>query len=466
MTFRSIRSRLTAWYACILMIAFAATGAGAWFDMRDSIHETADTDLRTRLNLLRDDVTNEPPEEPSGSPEFFTDLSQAAGPWVRIAEGGRWLYEAPAALSRGTPLPDAARLPREGVTRTLRIGDHAYRLLTAPVITDGRTWSVEIGLPIDNLYETLDHLAWTVALASPLVLLLASAGGYWMSRRALAPVDRITRTAQTIGAHNLDQRLPISGTDDELDRLSGTLNSMVARLEDAFRHVTQFTADASHELRTPVAVIRTAAELARTRSRTEAEYVKALDQILAESERTTRLIDDLLLLARADANAEALATEPMDLATALREACGEGQILADAAGLRVDVRLPDACATTGDPQALRRLFLILLDNAIKYTPRDGTVAVTMTCGHGEAVIEVRDTGSGVVLKDLPHLFERFYRVNADRSRATGGAGLGLSIALWIANRHGGAISVDSTPGAGSVFRVTLPLSPFPLSPSA
>lgn len=457
MKFRSIRSRLTAWYALILMIAFAATGAGAWFDMRDSIHDMADTDLRNRLALMRSDLANEPPEERTGSPEFFADLSETAAPWVRIADGGRWIYESPASLSRGTPPPDPARLPREGETRTLTVGDSTFRLLTAPVTTNGTTWGVEIGLPIDSLYETLNHLAWTVALASPLVLLLASAGGYWMSRRALAPVDRITRTAQTIGAHNLNQRLPMSGTDDELDRLSGTLNGMVARLEDAFRHVTQFTADASHELRTPVAVIRTAAELARTRSRTEAEYVKALDQILAESERTTRLIDDLLLLARADANAEALATEPMDLAAALREACGEGQILADAAGLRFDIRLPEACATTGDPQALRRLFLILLDNAIKYTPRGGMVTVTMTCGSGEAMIEVRDTGSGIGPEDLPHLFERFYRVHADRSRATGGAGLGLSIALWIAHRHGGGIAVDSTPNAGSVFCVTLPL---------
>jgi heavy metal sensor kinase len=454
---RSIRARLTAWYALILMMAFAGTGMGAWVDMRDSIHDMADADLRTRLSLLRNDLANEPPEERSGSPEFFTDLSEASAPWVRIAEGGRWIYESPAAVTKGAATPDVARLPRDGVTRTLTVGDHSFRLLTAPVATDGATWGAELGLPIDNLYETLDHLAWTVALASPLVLLLASAGGYWMSRHALAPVDRITRTAQTIGAHNLDQRLPISGSDDELDRLSGTLNSMVARLEDAFRQVTQFTADASHELRTPVAVIRTAAELARTRSRTEAEYVKALDQIVAESERTTRLIDDLLLLARADANVEALALEPMDLSECLREACADGEVLAAAAGLRFDVDLPAACRAVGDPQALRRLFLILLDNAIKYTPRGGTVAVTMTCGGTEAVVDVRDNGLGIAPEDVPHLFERFYRVDADRSRATGGAGLGLSIALWIANRHHGAIAVDSSAGNGSVFRVTLPV---------
>jgi heavy metal sensor kinase len=312
-------------------------------------------------------------------------------------------------------------------------------------------------VPIAELNETLDEFAWLVILASPVVLVLASAGGYFMSRRALDPVDRITRTAQSINAHNLAERLPLRGIDDELERLSETLNGMFARLDDAFRRTRQFTADASHELRTPVAIIRSTAEIARAVPRTEAEYAAALDRILAETERTSRLIDDLLLLARADAEADRRWMEPMDLADAVRDACEEGRILADAAGLQFTSQIPSACATVGDPEALRRLFLILLDNAAKYTPARGSVSVTMSVLDATATIAIRDSGAGIAAQDLAHIFERFYRVAADRSRTTGGVGLGLAIAQWIATCHNGRILVESEPGIGSVFRVVLPL---------
>jgi heavy metal sensor kinase len=312
-------------------------------------------------------------------------------------------------------------------------------------------------VPIDELNETLDEFAWMVILASPVVMLLASAGGYFMSRRAVDPVDRITRTARLIDAHNLAERLPLRGIDDELERLSETLNGMFARLDDAFRRIRQFTADASHELRTPVAIIRSTVEIARARPRTEAEYTAALDHILVETERTSSLIDDLLLLARADARTDRTLMERMDLSEVVRDACEEGRILADAAGVRFTSTIPSACATVGDPQALGRLFLILLDNAAKYTPAGGAVSVTMSVRDAIATIEIRDSGVGIAAHDLPHIFERFYRVAADRSRTTGGAGLGLAIAEWIATCHDGRILVESGLGAGSVFRVALPV---------
>jgi signal transduction histidine kinase len=263
--------------------------------------------------------------------------------------------------------------------------------------------------------------------------------------------------AQAIGTHNLADRLPRRGVDDELDRLSDTLNGMFARLDDAFRRVTQFSADASHELRTPIAIIRTTAEVTRRRPRTEAEYTAALDRILAESERTTQLIDDLLMLARADAGADRLVMEPMDLAQNVRETCDEGRILAEASGLRFTADLPSACPAIGEPQALRRLFLILVDNAVKYTAAGGAVHVRMSVEGRCATIDVRDTGVGISADDAPRIFERFYRVAADRSRQTGGVGLGLAIARCIASSHGGTIAVESQPGAGSIFRVSLPI---------
>jgi heavy metal sensor kinase len=303
----------------------------------------------------------------------------------------------------------------------------------------------------------LNEFAWSLLLASPFALVLASAGGYIMSRRALAPVDLITRTAHSINAQNLTRQLPLRGVDDELERLSVTLNGMFGRLEGAFRRITQFTADASHELRTPVAIIRSTAEITRAQPRTAQEYAAALDRILAESERTSRLIDDLLWLARADSDADSNVMEPMDLAESLRRACDDREALARASGLRFTCAIPSTCAAVGDPEALRRLFLILLDNAVKYTPAGGDISLTMTAHGPVAAIEIRDTGVGIASTALPHIFERFYRVAADRSRDTGGAGLGLSIAQEIATAHRGTIAVESQLGRGSVFRVTLSL---------
>jgi heavy metal sensor kinase len=287
-----------------------------------------------------------------------------------------------------------------------------------------------------------------------------------MSRRALEPVDRITGMAGRIGAQDLAERLPLRGANDELDRLSETLNAMFGRLESAFQRITQFTADASHELRTPVAVIRTTAELTRSKPRSDAEYCAALDRILAESERTTRLIEDLLLLARADSASDAAVLAPVDLPALVRDTCADAAVLAEAAGVRLLIDSSGDCQVAGDEDHLRRLLLVLLDNAIQYTPAGGEIRVSVEVERaGGAVIEVRDTGIGIAPEDLPHIFERFYRASKDRSRKTGGAGLGLSIAQWIAHRHGGKIVVESTLGTGSSFRVELP-RPATADPSA
>jgi signal transduction histidine kinase len=280
-----------------------------------------------------------------------------------------------------------------------------------------------------------------------------------MSRRALAPVEQIAQTAADIEARNLAKRLPLSGSGDELDHLSATLNGMFARLDSAFRRITQFTADASHELRTPAAIIRTTAEVARRKPRTAAEYEAALDRILAESERTTTLIEDLMLLARADSRVEDIAREPVRLAELVREACESADALARAAGIRLTTCELKECTVLGDPAALRRVLLILVDNAVKYSQPGGWVEVRLgapTAGRANAILEVRDNGIGIGAEDLPHVFERFYRASKDRSRKVEGVGLGLSIAQSIAQQHGGKLEIESTPDAGTTARLVLP----------
>jgi heavy metal sensor kinase len=295
-------------------------------------------------------------------------------------------------------------------------------------------------------------------LLIPAVLLVASGGGYWMSRRALAPVDRIIRDAQSISTQNLQKRLDVPRTGDELQRLSETLNQMLERLDQAFRRVTQFTADASHELRTPVAVIRTTAELALRRPRSTSDYEAALRDILAQSERTTELIESLLTLARADAGQQSLQHSRVHVGEAIRETVETGRRLAASKGLEFTATVEQkGVVVVGDSQALGRLALILVDNAVKYTPVPGKVQLRLDSDGRCAVLQVRDSGIGIPPEHLPQIFERFYRADPARGSESGGSGLGLAIAHWIVQHHGGEITVESKQGSGSTFRVTLPL---------
>jgi signal transduction histidine kinase len=233
---------------------------------------------------------------------------------------------------------------------------------------------------------------------------------------------------------------------------------MMGRLEAAFQKIIQFTADASHELRTPVALIRTTAEVSVRIPRSAEEYKEALQQILLEAERTSGLIEDLMTLARADSGAETLRHDTLDLRQSIREACLGGKTLAEQREITFEWQIPDhEVRVKGDHGALRRLFLILIDNALKYTSNGGRVSVSLDQANGFATGEIQDTGIGIAPEDLPNIFERFYRADKARSRETGGAGLGLSIARWIAEAHQAEIRVESSPGEGAIFRVRIPL---------
>jgi len=306
----------------------------------------------------------------------------------------------------------------------------------------------------------LAHFKNELLLVAPLLSVGSALLCYAISRCALAPVEAVTRAAQAINGHSLHQRLRSPNSGDELERLADTVNEMLARLGRSFRRITSFSADASDELRTPICSIRTEAESALRRSRGEAEYREALRRILLEAERTTTLVEELLALARADSGRQALHVEPVALRDTLQEIARGWRQVANVRGMQFNERLMHAeLCVLGDAGALRRVLDILLDNAFKYTPvTRGTISLSAEEVSGRAVISVQDNGIGIADHEQSRIFERFYRVNKERSRELGSAGLGLAIAQWIVEQHHGRIMVESTPGAGSIFRVELPLA--------
>jgi signal transduction histidine kinase len=281
--------------------------------------------------------------------------------------------------------------------------------------------------------------------------------GLWLGRRALTPVARITEDARAITASNLSARLAVPDSNDELQQLSKTLNEMLDRIEQSFTRTKQFTADASHELRAPMTLIYTAAQYSLRRERSREELVDSMQKILRESQRTTALVDDLLLLARGDAARAPAELELMDAVPLMRDLAEQATAMAAAKTIRVSLLLgAEALPVSANEAKLRRLLLILVDNALKYTSWGGSVKIEGNSDATEVSISVADTGAGISSDDLPHIFERFWRADKVRSREAGGTGLGLAIAKQIADQHGARLGVESELGRGSVFTIRLP----------
>jgi heavy metal sensor kinase len=457
----SIGVRLTLWYLAIFALAEVIFGAGMWFILQHSLYDMVDDGLEEQVddlrNLLQSQGTN-----PSIS-RLRQELNEAyalehLGKYLEVYwESGELLYRS--AFLQAHP---SALLPPDQVNRPLsknrKMEGQHYRFISQKLNINGHVYTVEMGIPVDDARETLSLFRFYLLMFAPLLLLVAAGGGYWLSRRALSPVDALVRTAREVSGTNLNTRLQKVDTGDELQRLSDTLNEMLDRIEAAFLRITQFTADASHELRTPVSLIRTEAELALRRSRGEAEYRESLRHILLEAERTTALIEQLLSLARADSGRETLDLEPVDVGQTLRAVVDGWRQVATAGNLQFAANIdgPDIFII-GDETLLRRLVDVLLDNAFKYTSSPGSVRLSLEQKSESAVITVQDSGVGIAKEEQDKIFERFYRVDKARSRAQGGAGLGLAIAEWIVTQHRGSITVESRPSHGSVFRVELPI---------
>ncbi|HXW57253.1 MAG TPA: heavy metal sensor histidine kinase [Candidatus Cybelea sp.] len=451
----SIGARLTAWYSLMLALLLGLFGALAYFAISRSMRTTIDAELQQRLRAVRDIIAEDAPSGLPALEDEFRELvdSQGAGSRLRVSYQDGSIIFAQADIANGVQPKSPARL------FSARLGEAPFRLLRESVEVGGVKYDIEVAVSTEDFDHSLERFRAMLYALGPLFLLLAALGGYWLSRRALAPVDQITQAARSIGAQDLSRRLRVPRTSDELERLADTLNEMLGRLEAAFQRVTQFTADASHELRTPVSVIRTNAEITLRKPRSEAEYREAFSRTLEESEKISRLIEQLLQLARADSGSSGLPMARTDLNQALENACREADVLAEAKHLNFSRSIPEnRLCVEGDSVSLERLFMILLDNAVKYTASGGQIDVRLVSDDGFAIAEVRDTGAGIAPADLTRVFDRFYRADRARSREAGGTGLGLAIGRWIAEAHGGEIRVQSEPAKGSTFQVRIPLA--------
>jgi heavy metal sensor kinase len=455
----SIGIRLALWYFAIFAVAQIIFGAGMWFMLQYHLYDLADDSLEDQVDDLKNFM--EAQKKDASIAKLQEEVAETytlehSGDYLELYADNTLLYRSRFLQTHTVTL--ASDASNRMVYKSLRIDGRPFRFARQSLAVNGRVYTATTGVPIDDVVETLSLFRTYLLMVAPLLFLVAAGGGYWLSRRALAPVDALVRTARDISGVNLNSRLPKLETGDELQRLSDTLNEMLARIETAFLRVTEFTADASHELRTPVTLIRTEAELALRRSRGEAEYKDSLRHILLEAERTTALIEQLLSLARADSGREMLAMRPVELGATLRGVAESWQQVASIRNLQFSVSI-DAVDSfvLGDEAVLRRLVDILLDNALKYTPAPGSVSVSLEHQVENVLITIQDSGVGIAEEEQTKIFERFYRVDKARSRAQGGTGLGLAIAQWIVTQHRGTITVESRAGSGSTFGVRLPL---------
>jgi heavy metal sensor kinase len=454
---RSLRFRLAVWYFATVAAISALAATGYWFAIRSELDQALDQGLRYRLIGLRRFLEDVRPRDDREIAVRLEEVSRLGELYQVFDARGALVAQSDGLARHGVP-----PRPPQGLGLEIRYdagGTAAFPLRIAwQKVTIG-SHALVLGAadPQRKFEGVVGAFTNVLALSTPVILALATVCGAWLGRRALAPVARIAADARSITEGNLSARLAVPDSRDELQGLSETLNEMLERIERSFTRTRQFTADASHELRAPMTLIHTAAEYSLRRERSREELVDSLQKILRESQRTTAMIDDLLLLARGDAGREAASLAPIDAAPLLCSAAEQATAMAAAKDIRVSLQLEaDALPARADEAELRRLLLILVDNALKYTPAGGRVTIGGRADAAGVTLSVADTGPGIASSDLPHVFERFWRADKVRSREAGGTGLGLAIAKQIADRHGAPLAVESEVGRGSVFSVRLP----------
>ena len=431
---RTFRFRLTIWYVGLFAALFAGFSIFVYSLLSRAlsarVEETLISEVNTAAVMLPDEIGETAGDYTKAANEVLSEL-QFRGGTIAIFRGDRLI------ASNG-PLPAGPGI--RSARRSVTVGANQFEIVAME--------------PPGGIDADLRVVRGVILIGLPLFLALAGLGGYFIAKRNLKPLEMMSTQAQRITSSNLHTRLDPGRAAEELAVLAESFNELLIRLDQSFDTMRRFVADASHELRTPLSVIRGEADVALAQDRTAAEYRESLAVVLDESRRLSRMVEDLLNLARADAGRVVLHVRPFYFNDLLAECCRSLEGLAQGRGVAIDCRPAPDVSFTGDEDLLRRLVINLLDNAIRYTPAGGRVTAEVQAKPNGVRLCIADTGVGIPADAAPHIFERFFR--ADKARTRGGFGLGLSIVKWIAESHGGAVEMESRPAEGSTFTVTLP----------
>ncbi|HBG45403.1 MAG TPA: two-component sensor histidine kinase [Deltaproteobacteria bacterium] len=473
----SIRTRLTFWYTSLLFVSLIAFGAAFSYSLSKIIIYRTDNQISSVANMMVHTIIR-----PSGElflPRNFDIILErffgirTAGNYIQVLDAhGQIVARSSNLQGFGMSLTKGTYHAAIGGATTFEIvknmGRYPVRVVTKPIAfkDKGLVAIVQVGSSLEGMDEILHSLAYILVSAILASVFVAGALGWFLAKKALKPVADITEAARRIEAENLNERIQITGPQDEIGRLASTINEMIERLEKSFKQISQFTADASHELKTPLTILKGEMEIA-LRSKSDPEYMKeVLSSGLEEIDRMSYIVRNLLDLAKMDVEKGATARERVDLDRVVQERIDQLRRRALDSAVQLDILENKPAVVNGDLVRIGQLVFNLIDNAIKYTPSGGRVELRLGEEAGKAVLSVRDTGAGISAEDLPYIFDRFYRVDKARTSTVGGAGLGLSICKEIAQAHGGTINVESVLGKGSVFTVRLPMAAAHLSAPA
>jgi heavy metal sensor kinase len=462
-----IRIRLTVLYSIMFASVAVMLSLTSWWMLQRTIDASTHQDLQERIDDIRKQMHEFALQPAHATLQLrFDDIYRFRddGKWLQILDGdGGWVYRSARMADLNAPLALPRTLPKRGTTSEFQQGTRHVRAFSSVIEVDGRSYSVEAGASINKQLALLRQFGIGLWVITPLVLCVAILAGHAMSRKALEPITVMAIEARRISDKNLDQRLRVPPANDEIAHLSITLNNMLARIDVGFRSMREFTANASHELRTPIARLRTEVDIALMRPRSAAEYQDTLEHIQDVAEEMTGMTETLLSLARAETRSEPLELVPVDAWELAQVVHQEWATVAE--HLMLDLRAEcvgkeyaqgsEPLWVAADRPALLRLLRILLDNACKFTPAGGTISIIATQTRDNVLLAVEDSGIGIPEDQQERIFERFYRVCGDKTQQRNGSGLGLSLAAWIAEQHDTTIKLKSAPGAGSCFELCL-----------
>lgn len=465
-----IKWKLTIWYGAMLALILVVFSSGVYIYFQNGLQKSIDAKLQSIAQVLSSSMTESHNQSVFGNFERYLENvlgRKPKGKFVQIIDTSGKIGAKMNDIETGTVPASFNSLEKalkgEIVYETIGERRPRLRMITVPIMENKEskdnkkvTGIIQVGTSLEDFDETMTKLLIILVIGIPASLFATVLLGYFMAKKTLKPVDQIRKAAVKISSTNLDERIDVKGRKDELSRLAETFNAMINRLKESFARINQFSLDVSHELKTPLTILKGETEVALRKDRDKEEYKRLLVSSLEEVDRMTKIIDDLLLLSKSDPKNVRLNLEDISLKDLIVEICLDMQIFAEKKGIDLSMGDLGDVRIMGDELKLRRMLLNIVENGIKYTQSGGKVVVSSSVDDGHVRIDVQDNGAGIAKEDINYVFDRFYQADRSRKRE-GGSGLGLSISKWIAEAHKGTIHVESQPMSGSLFSIKLPI---------